>query len=57
MELEQVKANWGQVWHVLGAQLLSEFLVLMLGTDQLHKCQLLRQTKRSLPHQSLPLHW
>lgn len=52
MELGQVKANPEQAWHVLGVQLLSEFLVLMLESDQLHKCQLLRQTKRWLPHWS-----
>lgn len=57
MELGQVKTNPGQVWHVLSAQLLSEFLVLMLKSDQLHKCQLLRQTKHLLPHQNLPPHW
>lgn len=57
MELGPVKANPEQAWHVLGAQLLSESLVLMLEPDQLHKCQLLRQTKRWLPHQSLPPHW
>lgn len=51
-EADEKRPGAVSVRHGTGAQLLSEFLLLlMLESDQRNKCLLLRKTKHSLPFQ------